>query len=222
MSDRTPGSVEGLYQQLACERAGRARATLAQELSVERLFAESAQALEDAAGRAASRRDRVHRDRRGRCRALFAEQAARCLAVGGPVRGGGRPERARATAARRAGRSVTAVSSLSYRDADGVTARGRGAPDARRATGRCSTPRRRRRGVIETLDGHHRRPRRRPRRSRATTPRPSGRFDGPAGRGRRPSAYLSREEQMATATAARAAEARQQQARGAALPRPAG
>ena len=45
----TPASVEGLYQQLACERAGAARAALAQELSVERLFAESAQALEDAA-----------------------------------------------------------------------------------------------------------------------------------------------------------------------------
>jgi len=48
-AERTPGSVDGLYQQLACERAGRARATLASEVSVERLLAESAQALEDAA-----------------------------------------------------------------------------------------------------------------------------------------------------------------------------
>ena len=48
-AERTPGSVDGLYQQLACERAGRARATLASEASVERLLAESAQALEDAA-----------------------------------------------------------------------------------------------------------------------------------------------------------------------------
>ena len=50
MSDRaTPGSVEGLYQQLAYQRAGRARAALAQQVNVERLFAESAAALEDAA-----------------------------------------------------------------------------------------------------------------------------------------------------------------------------
>jgi hypothetical protein len=47
--DTTPASVERLYEQLACERAGRARAVLAQEVSVERLFAESAAALEDAA-----------------------------------------------------------------------------------------------------------------------------------------------------------------------------
>jgi CHC2 zinc finger len=41
----TPGSVGGLYEQLACERAGRTRVVLAQEVSVERLFATSATAL---------------------------------------------------------------------------------------------------------------------------------------------------------------------------------
>jgi len=45
----TPGSVEGLYRQLACQRAGQAQAALVQEVDLERLFAESAQALEDAA-----------------------------------------------------------------------------------------------------------------------------------------------------------------------------
>jgi hypothetical protein len=48
-AERAPGSVDGLYQQLACERAGRARAALLQETNVERVLAESAQALEDAA-----------------------------------------------------------------------------------------------------------------------------------------------------------------------------
>jgi hypothetical protein len=51
MSDgATPSSVEGLYEQLACRRAGHARALLAKQVSVERLFAESAAALEEAAG----------------------------------------------------------------------------------------------------------------------------------------------------------------------------
>jgi hypothetical protein len=45
-----PGTVEALYEELACERAGRARATLAQEPSVERMLANGAAALEDAAG----------------------------------------------------------------------------------------------------------------------------------------------------------------------------
>ena len=49
-TDATPPSLVGLYQQLAAERAGRARAALARETTVERLFAQSAVALEDAAG----------------------------------------------------------------------------------------------------------------------------------------------------------------------------
>jgi hypothetical protein len=48
--DATPRSVEGLYQQLAAQRAARARDELAREPTVERLFAQSALALEDAAG----------------------------------------------------------------------------------------------------------------------------------------------------------------------------
>jgi hypothetical protein len=50
MSDSAPESIEGLYRQLVWERAGHAQAALAQEISVERLFAASAQTLEDAAG----------------------------------------------------------------------------------------------------------------------------------------------------------------------------
>jgi hypothetical protein len=42
-------SVESLYRQLACERASRALATLARERGLERLLAQSAQTLEDAA-----------------------------------------------------------------------------------------------------------------------------------------------------------------------------
>ena len=45
----TPGSVEALYEQLACRRAGSARAALVRQTDVERMLAESAQALEDAA-----------------------------------------------------------------------------------------------------------------------------------------------------------------------------
>ena len=44
----TPASVEGLYEQLACQRAGQARALLARQVSGERLFTESAAALEEA------------------------------------------------------------------------------------------------------------------------------------------------------------------------------
>jgi len=76
----TPGSVEGLYQQLACERAGRARAVLARQVSVERLFAESAAALEDAAGvllHAATAFIAIE----GPLPGLFAEQAGALLAV---------------------------------------------------------------------------------------------------------------------------------------------
>ena len=81
MSDRiTPGSVGALYQQLACDRAGQARAALAQQLNVEALLSESAQALEDAAGvllHAAT--GLVTMD--SRLPELFAEQAGQLLAV---------------------------------------------------------------------------------------------------------------------------------------------
>ncbi len=49
MTDTTAESVEDLYRQLASERAGRAGAMLAQETAVERLFAQCASSLEDAA-----------------------------------------------------------------------------------------------------------------------------------------------------------------------------
>jgi hypothetical protein len=76
----TPASVEGLYDQLACERAGQARALLARQVSVERLFTESAAALEDAAGvllHAATAFISVE----GPLPGLFAEQAGALLAV---------------------------------------------------------------------------------------------------------------------------------------------
>jgi hypothetical protein len=78
--DPAPPSVEGLYQQLAAERAGRARAALAHEGTDERLFARSAVALEDAAGtllHAAA--TFIGLD--GRLPGLFAEQAGALLAV---------------------------------------------------------------------------------------------------------------------------------------------
>ncbi|HYB22217.1 MAG TPA: hypothetical protein VED41_00365 [Solirubrobacteraceae bacterium] len=81
MNDRTtPASVEGLYEQLACQRAGQARALLARQVSVERLFTESAAALEDAAGvllHAATAFIGID----GLLPALFAEQAGALLAV---------------------------------------------------------------------------------------------------------------------------------------------
>jgi len=76
----TPESVECLYEQLACERAGRARAILARQASGERLFAESAAVLEDAAGvllHAATAFISVE----GPMPGLFAEQAGALLAV---------------------------------------------------------------------------------------------------------------------------------------------
>jgi hypothetical protein len=76
----TPGSVDGLYEQLACQRAGRARAVLAQQASIGRLFAESAAALEDAAGvllHAATAFISIE----GPLPGLFAEQAGALLAV---------------------------------------------------------------------------------------------------------------------------------------------
>ena len=78
--DEMPRSVEALYQQLACERAGRARATLAQQVSVERLFAESAAALEDAAG-ALLHAATAFIAMDGPLPGLFAEQAGALLAV---------------------------------------------------------------------------------------------------------------------------------------------
>jgi hypothetical protein len=81
MSDgATPGSIEGLYEQLACERAGQARAMLARAASVERLFSESAAALEEAAGvllHAAT----AFMAMEGPLPGLFAEQAGALLAV---------------------------------------------------------------------------------------------------------------------------------------------
>jgi hypothetical protein len=81
MSDRaTPGSVEGLYEQLACQRAGRTRAVLARQVSVERLFAESAAALEDAAG-ALLHAATAFISIEGPLPGMFAEQAGALLAV---------------------------------------------------------------------------------------------------------------------------------------------
>jgi hypothetical protein len=78
--DAAPASVEGLYEQLAAERAGRARAALARERTVERLFARSAVALEDAAGtllHAAATFIALE----GPLPRLFVEQAGALLAV---------------------------------------------------------------------------------------------------------------------------------------------
>jgi hypothetical protein len=79
-ADATPWTVDGLYQQLACERAARARAALAQVLTVQQLFAQSAAALEDAAGvllHAATTFIALE----GPLPGLFAEQAGALLAV---------------------------------------------------------------------------------------------------------------------------------------------
>jgi hypothetical protein len=75
-----PGSVEDLYEQLAVQRAGSARAALAQQVSVERLFADSAATLEDAAGvllHAATAFIAID----GPLPELFAEQAGALLMV---------------------------------------------------------------------------------------------------------------------------------------------
>jgi hypothetical protein len=78
--DASPRSVEGLYRQLASERAGRARAALARETTVERLFAQSAVALEDAAG-ALLHAAYTFIALDGPLPGLFAEQAGALLAV---------------------------------------------------------------------------------------------------------------------------------------------
>jgi hypothetical protein len=81
MSDgATPASVEGLYEQLACRRAGHARALLARQVSAERLFAESAAALEDAAG-ALLHAATAFISIEGPLPGMFAEQAGALLAV---------------------------------------------------------------------------------------------------------------------------------------------
>jgi hypothetical protein len=78
--DVTPRSVVGLYQQLAAERAARMSEALAAEPTVEELFAQSALALEDAAGtllHAATTFMALD----GPLPGLFAEQAGALLAV---------------------------------------------------------------------------------------------------------------------------------------------
>ena len=82
MSDRdpTPPSVVALYQQLATERAGLAREALARECTVEGLFANSAAALEDAAG-ALLHAAATFIALDGPLPGMFAEQAAALLAV---------------------------------------------------------------------------------------------------------------------------------------------
>jgi len=79
-ADATPPSVEGLYEQLAAERAGAARVALARITTVERLFAQSAIALEEAAG-ALLHAAYTFIDLDGPLPGLFAEQAGALLAV---------------------------------------------------------------------------------------------------------------------------------------------
>jgi hypothetical protein len=78
--DQAPQSVEGLYEQLAAERAGRAREAFAAERTVEALFAQSAVALEDAAG-ALLHAAYAFIALDGPLPGLFAEQAGALLAV---------------------------------------------------------------------------------------------------------------------------------------------
>lgn len=78
--DRAPRSVESLYQQLATERAQRARLALSQAGTVAALFERSAAALEDAAGtllHAAATFIALD----GPLPGLFGEQAGALLAV---------------------------------------------------------------------------------------------------------------------------------------------
>jgi hypothetical protein len=78
--DATPRSVVGLYQQLAAERACRMREALAAEATVEELFAQSALALEDAAG-TLLHAAYTFMALDGPLPGLFAEQAGALLAV---------------------------------------------------------------------------------------------------------------------------------------------
>ena len=79
-ADPTPPSVVALYQQLATERAGMARAALASERTVVGLFATSASALEQAAG-ALLHAAYAFIALPGPLPGLFAEQAGALLAV---------------------------------------------------------------------------------------------------------------------------------------------
>ena len=78
--DPIPSSVVALYQQLATERAGMARAAIASERTVEGLFATSASALEKAAG-ALLHAAYTFIALPGPMPVLFAEQAGALLAV---------------------------------------------------------------------------------------------------------------------------------------------
>ena len=78
--DPAPPSVVALYQQLAAERAGAARAALARERTEERLFSRSAASLEDAAG-ALLHAAHTFIALPGPLPGLFAEQAGALLAV---------------------------------------------------------------------------------------------------------------------------------------------
>ena len=79
-NEPVPRSVEGLYQQIAAERAGHVRASLAREFDSERLFAQSAVALEDAAG-ALLHLAAMFSALAGPLPELFAEQAGALLTV---------------------------------------------------------------------------------------------------------------------------------------------
>lgn len=79
-ADPTPGSVEGLYGQLAMQRAQEARAAMELQTTTEGLFSFSAAALEEAAGvllHAAV----TFLALEGPMPGLFAEQAGALLAV---------------------------------------------------------------------------------------------------------------------------------------------
>ena len=217
--DATPRSVVGLYQQLAC-RAGRAGAGGARARGERRAAVRRERGgARGRRRRAAARRDDVHRARRA---AAGPVRRAGRRAAGGrrAVRGGGRPDpRSRDPDDDEGRNDETDPTIGSYRDADGArhevvvrqTADGdwqvldtSADGDARRST----------RSTATTTAA------RRPRRSPATTWRPSAtptpsRDATPA----RP--YLSKEEPMPAATAARVRHRASTRARGAALPRPA-
>ncbi|MGZ4219022.1 MAG: hypothetical protein ACXVH1_26285 [Solirubrobacteraceae bacterium] len=120
MSDwnATPRSVVALYQQLAAERAGAARAALARERSVEGLFAHSAAALEDAAGALLHAAATFIALRRAVAQAV--SRAGRRAARGrGAVRRGRRPD-AHPIPARPNGGAVSGPAIGSYRDTHGA------------------------------------------------------------------------------------------------------
>jgi hypothetical protein len=75
-----PWGITGLYQQLAAQRAERARAALEHEGDVDQLFAQSAGVLEAAAGTLINAADTFIAIE-GALPSLFAEQAGALLAV---------------------------------------------------------------------------------------------------------------------------------------------